>query len=754
MKNIFIILFSLIGINVYSQFCPQLGPDQILPCGVNQATLFADLSACNQGGGPQQTTNYTVSNIPFQPVAPGGTQINLSDDSQAGPFPIGFNFCFFGQTYTQFWIGSNGWVSFSAGQPTTFTSQTIPSGSALVPKNCIMGPWQDWHPGVGGQIRYQTIGVAPCRRLVVTWSNMPMFSCTNLQGNFQIIIYEATNIIENHITNKPNCPQWAGGTAVQGLHNLPGNVGIVVPGRNSTQWTTQNNAWRWTPSGPPVVPTFTWYQVGNPVPIAVGPQTIQVTPPPGGANYTCHLTYGGCNTGYETCANIVGQGPDTVFVNTSPNLMNLAINTQDPICFGDCNGQITLNPSGGIAPYSYLWSPGSQQTQNISNLCQGNYNVTVTDVNGCQITSTINLVDPQQVIIPGVISHSDSPGGQFSTTNPDTVCFGSLNSVYTVNSVLGYNYFWQVNAPGIITSGQGSNTIQVDWSGVQPGLYQNAVSVMATDSNGCQSPVISIDVYIYQILPTIDQIGPFCSSDACQSIIVNPVGGIISGIGVIGNSFCPDSSIVGFSSINYQITSANCQFDTTIQVLVNPNPILSAIIQTPNDSVVELCDYQSSTITYTTISSEVGVYDWFIDNLNITNQSNSLTVTWTNWPLGQHSISVIQTSNNGCSSNIQQFYVTLVECPTTQMWAPNSFTPNGDGQNETWSPIGFNYKDVSYSIFNRWGQLIFESNDLSFGWNGTHKNLNCQEGVYVYLLNWTDIENKQYSKYGHIVLIR
>jgi len=118
-------------------------------------------------------------------------------------------------------------------------------------------PWQDWHPGLGGQIRYQTQGTAPCRRLVVSFTNVPFFSCSFTTGTFQVILYEGTNIIENHITNKGSCG-WAGGTAVQGIHNLPGTVAFTVPGRNSTVWTTTNNAWRYTPNGADVAPNITW----------------------------------------------------------------------------------------------------------------------------------------------------------------------------------------------------------------------------------------------------------------------------------------------------------------------------------------------------------------------------------------------------------------------------------------------------------------------------------------------------------------
>jgi hypothetical protein len=240
MKHLLLLL--LFPLFVYSQFCPSLGPDQILPCGVGTTTLTANLSQCGPGGAnPNQTTNYNCVSIPYVNQTNTGNQLFMGDDTQQGPFQIGFNFCYFGQTYTQFWVGSNGWVSFSPGQPTTFTSTPIPNAGFNIPKNCIMGPWQDWHPGVGGQIRYQVQGVAPCRKLVVSWINMPMFGCTQTLGTFHIVIYESSNYIENHIQSKPFCG-WANGTAVQGIHNLPGTAAITVVGRNSTQWTANNDA--------------------------------------------------------------------------------------------------------------------------------------------------------------------------------------------------------------------------------------------------------------------------------------------------------------------------------------------------------------------------------------------------------------------------------------------------------------------------------------------------------------------------------
>jgi hypothetical protein len=265
-----------------------------------------------------------------------------------------------------------------------------------------MGPWQDWHPGLGGQIRYQTSGVAPCRKLTVSWIGVPMFSCTGNQGTFHIVIYESSNNIENHIQNKPACLGWQGGTAVEGIHNLAGTIGIPVPGRNSTAWVANNDAWKWTPSGPVVTPVLTWYQVGNPVAIGTGP-TITVNPlvP---TQYTCHFVYPICNAGWTTCNPTIGFGPDTVFV-----------------------------------------MPGL----------------------------SIPVVSP-------IISS-------------DTICVNSPSEIYSVIFQPGVNYVWDAVSP--IISGQGTDSIAIDWSGTLPGFIPGGVMV-TPESNGCVGVPVSFDLYI------------------------------------------------------------------------------------------------------------------------------------------------------------------------------------------------------------------------------------------------------------------
>jgi gliding motility-associated-like protein len=734
--NLIKYLFILISFVTYSQYCPYLGPDQILPCGVGSTTLTADFSQCGPGSNPNQTTNYGVTNIPYVTQTNTGTQLFMSDDSQQGPFNIGFTFCFFGQTYNQFWVGSNGWISFSPAQPTTFTSATIPNGGVTIPKNCVMGPWQDWHPGLGGQIRYQVQGTAPCRKLVVSWVGVPMFSCTNLLGTFHTVIYESTNVIENYIQSKPNCLAWAGGTAVQGLHNTTGTVAITVPGRNSTQWTANNDAYRYTPSGPTVLPVPTWYIVGNPNPIGVG-TSITVTPPVQGANYTCQLVYPSCNVGWNTCNSIAGPGPDTVFVQPGPpNLPQPTITFIDPTCYNYCDGSINVIPNGTNGVTTISWNT-LQTTFNPTNLCTGNYSFLITDGIGCTVTGNATLTNPAQIIMTPI-------------SGPDTVCYLSTSESYSVPSMgVGYNYIWSTT-PQII-NGQGTDNITTDWSSEPSGLYQDSISVYSTSPIGCNSDTSYFTTFILNINPTIDPIGPFCDYDGCVDLVGSPLNGTFLVNGVQTDEFCPQQGIITNNDVTYTYTQSNCPFDTTINVIVNPQPIITSV--TPSYEFNQLCEGDSIFRIYTAYSSLSGLFDWVVEGDTI--QDNSLPYVWNN--VGFYTISVSQTVN-GCVSNEEQANIAIQECPQELIYIPNTFTPDGDAFNNIWLPIftdGFDVYDYNLLVFNRWGETIFESYNHTVGWDGTYNNKMCFDGIYVWRIMYgSEYDDSRKMITGHLTIIR
>jgi len=715
MRLLTILILTLTYTLGFSQYCPSLGPNQLLPCGVGSTTLTADLSQCGPGGvNPNQTTNYGVTNIPYVNQTNTGTSLFMTDDSQQGPFSIGFNFCFFGTTYTQFYVGSNGWISFSAGQPTTFTSQPIPTTNVLVPKNCIMGPWQDWHPGLGGQIKYQVQGVAPCRKLVVSWVNVPMYSCTTLQGTFHIVIYESTNVIENHITNKPPCLQWQNGTATQGIHNLAGSIGITSPGRNSTAWVTNNDAYRWTPSGPVVTPTLTWYQVGNPNPIGTGP-TINVTPPAGGAQYTCHFVYPTCNAGWSTCNLGSSLGPDTVFVLPGPpNLPPPTVFNIDPTCNSYCDGSIFVSPNGGNGVSTISWN-GGQNGFNPTNLCAGTYDYTIMDAMGCTISGLVTLNNPPVVIANPIIAS-------------DTVCYQSNNNLYTTTD-LGFGYTYQWSTVGTVVSGQGNDSVIIDWSNLPSGFIPNAVDMIAINPNGCGSLPVSVDVTIFNVLPVITPTGPYCSNDEFTLLTATPIGGTFSGPGMMGDDFYPSNADTLDNIITYTYTQSGCIFDTTTDIIVYEQPILSQI--SPYNEFFELCDGDSIPSIYSVVSTLSGGYnEWSL--LGNTTQSNNFNIAWNSF--GTFVLSVVNYVN-GCPSPQQQTTITIEQCPQELIFIPNSFTPDGDEHNNMWQPVftsGFDPYNYHMVIYNRWGELIWETNNANEGWDGTYNNLLVKEGIYTW----------------------
>jgi len=196
---------------------------------------------------------YTTSSITYSPDPyNSGTILAFPDDEFSNIVPIGFNFCFMGNEYSNMVVSSNGYVTFEtvcAGEYSTYVTEAIPTTNDDV-LNSILGFWQDIDPNVGGTIRLATLGTAPNRRAVVNYESIPLFSaaCNSMLFTGQIVMYETTNIIEVNIQNKPICTSWENGEAVQGLNDATGTVAVVFPGRNDTQWIVNNDAVRFTPT--------------------------------------------------------------------------------------------------------------------------------------------------------------------------------------------------------------------------------------------------------------------------------------------------------------------------------------------------------------------------------------------------------------------------------------------------------------------------------------------------------------------------
>jgi gliding motility-associated-like protein len=173
-----------------------------------------------------------------------------------------------------------------------------------------------------------------------------------------------------------------------------------------------------------------------------------------------------------------------------------------------------------------------------------------------------------------------------------------------------------------------------------------------------------------------------------------------------------------------------------------------------NQNIILCDDDTMSVFTYSTSTGTQGSYYWQIDNGPQVIDGSSYGIVWGLYGEGLHTITVNFDDGVGCPAEPVNLYVNVEICVTTTMWAPNCFTPDGDENNNIWSPIGTNYKDPYYFIVNRWGNTIFESYDLNVGWDGSYGGKECQDGVYIFVLRWKDWDDRHHQKHGHITLLR
>ncbi len=449
----------------------------------------------------RETSQYIVQAIPHTPFPSNvGTNVTgMVDDNYYGPFNIGFNFCFFGGTWTQFYVGSNGWISFTPipASPNydPWVTLAIPNAAASTPKNCVFGPWRDWYPGssFGGVIRYQTIGVAPHRKLVVTWIDVALFSCTSQHGTFQIVLHETTNMIDNHLINCPTCPGWNSGNGVQGIQNIAGAIAYTVPGRNNTNWAAIQESHRYIPNGP-IVQNFTW--VDNFGITYPGQSPFNVAP-------TSTTTY---------VARLLNCGQlltDTVTV-TVETCGSLTGSVESVDCFGQATGSASVTIHDGIGPFDFYWSNGvsitgtTDSTSSIGNLTAGHYSVTVSTLGG-------------QYDLDTSFTISQNPQMSISVSGTPESCITAEDGTVTatlVNGIMPFTYA----IPNTIPFSTAASTHSFE------NLISGNYTVTITDTLGCS---ITGDVFINQLAMThqMNQSDLLCHSDTNGTVSIDVQGG-------------------------------------------------------------------------------------------------------------------------------------------------------------------------------------------------------------------------------------
>lgn len=185
--------------------------------------------------------NHSISSVTYNPLGTTGTSVSLGDDSNVGPFNIGFNFEFYGQTFTQFRICTNGFITF--GDPSgRYSPGSFPS--ATQPNGVIAAYWTDLFPTSGYYMRYDTRGTAPNRQLVIS-AHLTWYSNRNAWVDYQIVLFEGTNKVQTTITSQGWTP-----TATQGVENHTGTLAATPPGRNLSSFNGAGTTFEYNPMAP------------------------------------------------------------------------------------------------------------------------------------------------------------------------------------------------------------------------------------------------------------------------------------------------------------------------------------------------------------------------------------------------------------------------------------------------------------------------------------------------------------------------
>ncbi|MDA7578791.1 SprB repeat-containing protein, partial [Flavobacteriales bacterium] len=223
------------------------GCSEFITFSLSSTIISNDTAVCDSFNGSLYALGAELSGI-------------TADDGHSGVVDLGFTFNFYGQSYNQIVISGNGYLTFDLSQANQYSPYSINTpipNPGSMPENAIMCPWQDMNSGIGGNITYETVGVAPNRKFIVTWCGVPMFSCTSLLHTSQVVLYETSDKIEMFLENKPVCSQFNGGNAVQGLvdatstfFDIVVDPPSVLPRNFPLQWVAVNEAWEFLPNHP------------------------------------------------------------------------------------------------------------------------------------------------------------------------------------------------------------------------------------------------------------------------------------------------------------------------------------------------------------------------------------------------------------------------------------------------------------------------------------------------------------------------
>lgn len=453
-----------------------------------------------------------------------------------------------------------------------------------------------------------------------------------------------------------------------------------------------------------------------------------------------------------------------------------------------CQGE-TLVLDAGTSGNGYFWSNFSI-AQTITVGSTANYSVTVTNGGICPATDNIQVtVQPwADATITSALAYcsadaalnlsANNAGGVWSgsgitnttngTFNPGLAGNGLHEIIYTISGICGdadtvtlsvtQSADATIAAAGpfcILDAAVDLNAADAGgaWSGTgitntSAGTFDPATAGVGTHLItygiiGVCGDTATIPVTVIEVAnATISAAGPFCDNESALSLMAIDAGGSWSGTGITNTAagtFNPATAGEGNHEIIYTI-SGSCGDADTIDITIFETPEVQ--IFSSNETCIDLNDGAA----WVEISGGTLPYAVLWSNSENTDSIVALTP-------GIFSVTV--TDANGCGWIRQADIVESDDlCFIPHVWVPNVFSPNGDGNNDVVFVRGEGVKYLTFIIYDRWGEKIFESSSIDYGWDGNYKGKELDPAVFVYYVKATFVDDSQSELHGNITLVK
>ncbi|MEO5642774.1 MAG: PKD domain-containing protein [Bacteroidia bacterium] len=430
----------------------------------------------------------------------------------------------------------------------------------------------------------------------------------------------------------------------------------------------------------------------------------------------------------------------TAIVNNLNGVTSTLTSVTNLTCFNSNDGAIVTGTAGGNSPYGYSWSaPAVSATGSAASLPAGTYTLTVTDANGCTATVTTTVTEPAAVTIT-------------ANSNPTAVCAGTGVQLTAIGGggTPAYSFAW---SPGPL-AGNTQNIVPA---------ATTTYTAYVVDANGCSdSTTVLVTVNPLPVslftADDLDGCAPLCVNFSDLSSIAAP-GIIASGAWDFGDgsplallqdtAHCyntPGSYNVTLNLITTDGCTATLTLPSYITIFANP---VAAFGASPQPASI-----LNPLITFTDSSQGAASWSWsFGDLTNASSVLQNPTFTYPDPTCYQVVLAIA--SSDGCVDTTSR-----VICinPDVTIYVPNAFTPNDDGVNDIFYPaqIGIDPDEYEMWIFDRWGNMIFYTNDLAKGWDGHVRGASnvIQIDTYVWKIKAKDVLGSKHNIQGKVSIVK